>query len=134
VWAITGGSFTTDGTHGISPVQVLHWNGSTWKIELSFREATPVYLTGLAALSADDAYVIGQNTSTKHPFSKHWDGNRWRTVPLEPAEHMRRPGSIEYGSLNVAVTSDGSVAALHAKGLTDRTNFLWLRCQHEPGG
>jgi hypothetical protein len=50
VWAITGGSFTTAGTYGLSPVQVLHWNGSSWKVELSAGEASSVDLTGLARI------------------------------------------------------------------------------------
>src|SRR5215470_6308417 len=35
IWAITGGSFTTAGTYGINPVEVLHWDGRAWKVELS---------------------------------------------------------------------------------------------------
>jgi hypothetical protein len=44
VWAIGGGSFTAAGTYGMSPVQVLHWYGNSWKVELS--------LGGAAAVSA----------------------------------------------------------------------------------
>jgi len=34
------------------------------------------------------------------------------------------------GSIGLTVTSDGSIAALDTEGVTDRANFLWLRCQH----
>jgi len=127
VWAITGGSFTiAGGGYGVSPVQVLHWNGSTWKVERFLGGVSSVDLTGLVAVSADDAYVIGQDARTQQqPFIEHWDGTRWRSVPLGPAGHIQRSGSI-----GLTVTSDGSIAALDTGGLHDRANFLWLRCQH----
>jgi len=132
VWAIAGGSFTTEGTYGISPVQVLHWNRSTWKVELSLGEGDSVHLSGLVAVSADDAYVIGQDAPTQQPFIDHWDGARWRRVPLGPAGHMQRlgPRAIEFRSPSLTVTSEGTIAALDTEGLHDRANFLWLRCQH----
>jgi hypothetical protein len=127
VWAITGGFFTiAGGGYGVSPVQVLHWNGNTWRVEHSSGGVSSVGPTGLAAVSADDAYVIGQDTTTHQPFIGHWDGTRWRRVPLGPADHMKRPGS----NGGLTVTSDGSVAALDTEGMSDRANFLWLRCQH----
>jgi hypothetical protein len=125
VWAIAGGSFTTAGTYGISPVQVLHWNGSTWKVELSSGGAGSVFPTGLAAVSADDAYVTGQDTATRQPFIKHWDGTRWRSLPLGPAGHIQRLSHIR-----LTVTAEGSIAALDTPGQTARANLLWLRCQH----
>ena len=125
VWAITGGSFTAAGTYGLSPVQVLHWNGSTWRVELSLGGAGSVTPTGLAAASADDAYVTGHYTATRQPFIEHWDGTRWQPVPVGPAGHRQGLGSI-----GLTVTSEGAIAALDAQGLTDRANFLWLRCQH----
>jgi hypothetical protein len=127
VWAITGGSFTTAGTYGISPVEVLHWNGSTWRVELSLGGASSVYRAGLVAVSADDAYVIGGDAITQQPFIDHWDGTRWRSLPLWPAANMQRPGSV-----GLTVTSDGSIVALDTEGMQDRANVLWLRCQHSP--
>jgi hypothetical protein len=88
--------------------------------------------TGLASVSADDAYAIGQDATTQRPFIGHWDGTRWRTVPLGSAAHMQRlgPRAVEFRSPSLTVTSDGSIAALDTEGLHDRANFLWLRCQH----
>ncbi len=126
VWAITGGSFAiAGGGYGVSPVQVLHWNGRSWRVELSLGGQSSVIATGLVAVSADDAYVIGHYSATQQPFIKHWHGTRWRSLPLGPAGHMQRQGSI-----GLTVTSDGSIAALDTEGVTDRANFLWLRCQH----
>jgi hypothetical protein len=124
VWAIAGGSFTTAGTYGISPVQVLHWNGSTWKVELSSGGSGSVFPTGLVAVSADDAYVTGQDTAIQQPFIKHWDGTGWRVAPgpgrapataklPRPNRHLRRLDR----------------RARH-RGPARRANFLWLRCQH----
>ena len=127
-WAITGGSFTTGGTYGISPVQVLHWDGRHWNVALQLAGDSSAGPAELAATSADDAYVIAQNASTRQPFIRHWDGTRWRNVPMRPAEHRPSPGSVEFRSLGLTVTRDGSIAALDAKGRADRLNFLWLRC------
>jgi hypothetical protein len=126
VWAITGGGFgfALFG-YGISPVQVLHLNRSTWKVELSLGGAGSVDPTGLVAVSADDVYVTGHYVATHQSFIEHWDGTRWRRVPLGPAGHMQRLGSV-----GLTVTSDGSVAALDTVGMSDRTDLLWLRCQH----
>lgn len=131
VWAIAGGSFTTAGTYGVSPVQVLHWNGSTWRVALAMGGATSVDPTGLVARSADDAYVIGLGTTPQQPFIDHWNGTRWRSVPLGPAGHTQRPGpNSNEVSPSLTVTADGSIAALDAVGGSDRANFLWLRCHH----
>jgi hypothetical protein len=129
IWAIAGGSFTTAGAYGISPVQVLHWNGSIWKVELSLGRVSSVRITGLAAVSADDAYLIGGDAATQGPFVKHWDGIRWRSTPLGSFGHGLRPGSSEERSMMMTVASDGSLAAVESEGLTDRANILWLRCQ-----
>ena len=129
VWAITGGSFTTAGTYGISPVQVLHWNGSTWKVKLSRDGTSSVPPAGLVAVSADDAYVMG--ATTQRPSIDHWDGTRWRSVPLEQAGHLLRSGIFYgYSTQGLTLTSDGSIAALATEGMTDRVNYLWLRCKH----
>jgi hypothetical protein len=133
VWAITGGGFTIAGFgYGVSPVQVLHWNGRSWKVELSLGGTGSVDPTGLVAVSADDAYVIGQEIPTQQPFIDHWNGTRWRRVPAGPTRQMQRlgPRTIEFRSPSLTVTSDGSIAALDTQGLTDQANFLWFRCQH----
>jgi len=131
IWAITGGSFTTAGTYGISPVEVLHWNGRTWEVKLSSGRANVVDPFGLVALSADDAYVIGTNTTTRQPVIDHWDGTRWRSVPGRngPTGHPPRPGfDVGYQSQILNITSDGSIVALYDEGLHDQANFLWFRC------
>jgi hypothetical protein len=131
VWAIAGGSLSTEGTYGVRPVKVLHWNGSTWKVELSRGSTSSVDPTGLLAVSTDNVYVIGQDIATQRPIIDHWNGTRWRSVPLGPAGHMQRlgPRTIEFRSPSLTLTSGGSIAALDTEGLTDRANFLWLRCQ-----
>jgi hypothetical protein len=120
LWAITGGSFTTSGTYGIGPVQVLHWNGRHWQVALRLGSASSVNPTGLVVTPANDVYVTGQSAASQ-PFIRHWDGTSWRTVPMAPDSAVVRDASL-------AVTSDGTIAALDTKGLADRVNLLWLRC------
>jgi hypothetical protein len=125
LWAITGGGFTTAGTYGISPVEVLHWNGRTWTVLLSFAKRSSTGLTGLAAVSADDAYVSGPYGSTSQPSVRHWDGTRWRDIPRGPTRHMHGLTSV-----GLTLTSDGTIAALETEGRTNHANALWLRCAH----
>jgi hypothetical protein len=128
IWAIAGGNFTTSGVYGVSPIKVLRWNGSSWRVALTLGRADSVAATGLVALSADDAYVIGQGATSQRPFIDHWDGIRWRSVPLGPAGHLRSPGSNEQRSPSLTVTASGSIAALDTEGAADQANFLWLKC------
>ncbi|HET9898884.1 MAG TPA: hypothetical protein VFQ44_28505 [Streptosporangiaceae bacterium] len=129
VWAITGGSFTSVGTYGISPVQMLHWDGTSWKPALTLGGTIPAEVTGLAAVSASNVYVTGQDASTKQPFIKHWDGTSWKNVPLGPVSHLRLAGSSGSQNPSLAVASDGSIVALDSGVVTSPKNFLWLACQ-----
>jgi hypothetical protein len=122
VWAVAGGSFTTAGTYGVSPVQVLRWNGRGWQVALSLGTANSVDPTGLVAVSANDVYVIGQSVSTGRPFIRHWDGSQWRALPLGP-------GSPEFRNASLTPTVSGQIAALATEGIADRANALWLRCR-----
>ena len=124
IWAVTGGGFTiAGGGYGVSPVQVLHWNGSSWRGALSLGGASSVVPTGLVAVSADDAYLTGQHAAGR-PFIDHWNGTRWRSLPLGPARRAQGQGSAV-----LTVSSGGSIAALVTRGMTDRANFLWLACR-----
>jgi hypothetical protein len=131
VWAIAGGNFTSTAIEGISPVRVLHWNGRTWQVALNLSPTASLNPTGLVALSADDVYVMGQGDYSQRAFIDHWDGTRWQNVPLGPAAHLRQRGGSLFPILSpsLTVTPDGSVAALVSPGQTDKTNYLWLRCQ-----
>jgi hypothetical protein len=83
----------------------------------------------VVAVSADDAYVMG--VTTQRPSIDHWDGTRWRRVPLGRPGHLLRSGIFYgYSTQGLALTSDGSIAALATEGMTDRVNYLWLRCKH----
>ena len=125
VWAIAGGYFMTSGTYGISPIEVLHWNGSTWRLALNLGGTPSVDPIGIGATSANDAYVIGRSARTYRPFIDRWDGTRWQSIPLGPAGPAHHSG---FDGESLTVTSDGSIAALDSPGLTDRTNYLWLKC------
>jgi hypothetical protein len=124
-WAVAGGSFSTAGTYGVTPVQVLHWNGTTWRVQLDLGAASSAGVTGLVALSAGNAYMTGGYTTTGQPFIRHWNGVEWRSLPLP------RGGDVQQlGLIGLTATSGGSVAALGVEGQADRTNALWLQCQH----
>ena len=77
IWAV--GSSSVDGA---TPVPLIErWNGAAWE-----QVASPPgngALSGVVALSADDAWAVGGNSSgTGSPtLIEHWDGTSWSVVP-----------------------------------------------------
>jgi len=64
----------------------LHWDGSAWSVSTGFSAALQAYSTGVADISATDAYAIGNNSTIPRGHLAHWDGTTWTavTVPLPP--------------------------------------------------
>ncbi|GAA0363113.1 hypothetical protein GCM10010151_61460 [Actinoallomurus spadix] len=67
---------------------VLHWDGRTWArtSPVSIPGTDGADLTGIKAVGADDVWLSGTawngTTGKDHGFVQHWDGSRWRLVPL----------------------------------------------------
>lgn len=63
-----------------------HWDGQQWSIIPSPNPPYPhaVQLNAMAALAADDAWVVGTidtgDTGSK-TFTAHWDGQQWSIIP-----------------------------------------------------
>ncbi len=74
------GSFAGVGGSGDSDVWavgyggvIMHFDGSAWSAQPS---GTTVYLSSVSAISASDAWAVGDGVSL------HFDGTRWSIVPL----------------------------------------------------
>jgi hypothetical protein len=93
VWAVGYTDHTRDPvTHADRWPQALiaHWDGKGWRI-VPAAQATrsPVYLFGLAALSARAMWSVGAAWSDSiHPdqaWVEHWDGTAWRMARGTPS-------------------------------------------------
>jgi len=82
VWAV--GSYNTSGT--TSNTLVEHWNGSQWSIVSSPIFQTSTTLSGVAALSKDNAWAVGNSFDSSNPngvsttLIEHWNGKTWSVV------------------------------------------------------
>jgi hypothetical protein len=77
IWAVgssnSGSGFTT---------LIEHWNGTAWSVVSGapILETGHNFLTGVAALSASDAWVVGRMFRHPTPVIEHWDGTSWTQV------------------------------------------------------
>lgn len=53
--------------------RVLHWDGSRWTTIY----AKDYYFEAVAAIGADDVWVVGLDGGGQHSVKVHWDGTRW---------------------------------------------------------
>ena len=61
---------------------VEHWDGVRWRV-VPTPNATGSFLTGVAAVSAQDVWTVGHvgQPPNDRRLVEHWDGVRWRVVP-----------------------------------------------------
>jgi hypothetical protein len=78
VWAV-GLAFLADGT--FAPV-TEHYDGTSWSLVPSWRPPEPGgYLTGVAAISADDVWAVGSiDDGLSATLVEHWDGSTWTHI------------------------------------------------------
>ncbi|MBA3552435.1 MAG: hypothetical protein H0W27_06160 [Actinobacteria bacterium] len=81
-WAV--GSYRSDATHEYVPM-TLHWDGTVWsRVNGPNDVSTDDYLSGVSALSATDAWAVGQSfdplTGEYDTLILHWDGTSWSQV------------------------------------------------------
>jgi hypothetical protein len=56
-----------------------HWNGTAWSTVASPNPAASDQLTGVSAVSATDAWAVGNGSSGGTIL--HWNGSKWATTP-----------------------------------------------------
>ena len=108
IWAV-GGQNVTD-------TLIEHWNGSQWSIVPSPDGSgfeVHSFLTGVAALAANNVYAVGGLQSLGVPsgsLSEHWDGKTWSVVSSPPAApaSLNAVAGVASGPLVAAGYQDSS--------------------------
>jgi hypothetical protein len=95
VWAV-GWSLATIASHNQYYYHPLieHWDGSRWSVVKNSVSGSEIQLTGVAAMSATDAWAVGftgLGSGSGQVFVERWDGSGWH-----PVEGPRPP----YSQLN----------------------------------
>lgn len=85
-WAVGWGSTSPFG--GVAVAITLRWNGTRW-ISVPIPQPSQVMLFGVAALAADDVWVVGHTyPGGPHwiPVILHWNGTTWSraSIPAFP--------------------------------------------------
>ncbi|HEY2669380.1 MAG TPA: hypothetical protein VGJ07_03275 [Rugosimonospora sp.] len=117
---------TLDGNLMPGTTWVGHWNGHSITTEPAVPKspATSQVMNGASFDSATDGWIVGGQyvNATRgglypQPFSAHWDGHRWTTVPLPPSPHLGQTIALP---TQVAALSPTDVWAVGAEtvGLT----------------
>lgn len=114
-WAVGIAGFSSDGKVPGSPV-IERWNGHSWaKVRLP--SAWPGGLGYVAASSARDAWVLGQESSGTRNHLLHWGGLHWR--------EMTFPGTQRTIYANLGLTAAGGKAWLIATAGGSSQIFGW---------
>jgi hypothetical protein len=87
-WAV--GAYSAPRSHTVQTL-VLRWDGSTWtRVPSPNSTASINQLEGVSAVSANDAWAVGDFGRPGHPafhsLILHWNGARWSTVPAPGGE------------------------------------------------
>jgi hypothetical protein len=122
LWAVGYAMYGTIGVRTTSYFQPLieRWDGSAWHIVASPSlpsDAFSTNLNGVVALSATDAWAVGDyigSDHTIHPLIAHWDGASWKVV-TGPAQ---RGGSLS----SVAAAGGHDVRAVGTISTGDTNN------------
>jgi len=76
IWAV-GFKFDSNGNQS---ALIEHWNGKQWRIVLSPSLNANEALSGVAAISANDAWAVGTSNFNTQTLIEHWNGSRWSVV------------------------------------------------------
>jgi len=69
-----------------TPTLTEHWNGTQWSVVSSPNPGLYNMLNGVAAISATNAWVVGNSES--QAMIEHWNGTQWNIVsgPIPPSQ------------------------------------------------
>lgn len=76
VWAV-GFKFDSNGNQS---ALIEYWNGEQWRIVPSPSLNSNEALSGVAAISANDAWAVGTSNFNTQTLIEHWNGSRWSVV------------------------------------------------------
>ncbi|HEY7348043.1 MAG TPA: hypothetical protein VH599_06950 [Ktedonobacterales bacterium] len=105
-WAV--GEYAARNTPG-AVLLAEHWDGKTWSVaSIGGPEAKLSWLEGLAVLSSDDVWAVGDykdyNTRLTQAFAEHWDGSQWN-LDFHPPTY-RDPDNGDDHIVNAVAAAD----------------------------
>jgi hypothetical protein len=89
-WAVGTYFINPDPDQAHNATLILHWNGTAWAVVSSPSPTDRInVLHGVAAVSANDVWAVGNRTRPNAPSSlsnnrtmvQHWNGTKWSVVP-----------------------------------------------------
>jgi hypothetical protein len=123
IWAVGTTTATQTQTLATSRFTLAeHWNGTAWSIVKSANTAEPTALNGVTAISATNAWAVGNGFNNVHDTSatdanraviEHWNGTAWSIV-ASPAT-VPQLGSVSAASATdiwatgTAIDASGSI-------------------------
>ena len=90
-------------SNGVGDVPIVaQWNGAAWANMTLPTEVSEGALTGVAAISTDDVWVVGYAGDTElgeeRAIALHWNGIVWKAAPVQPAIGGGRTGLVAIAS------------------------------------
>ena len=61
-----------------------HWNGRTWKVQVTPSPSSSSALTGISCASATSCTAVGYRNSRGGTLAEHWNGRKWK-VQVTPS-------------------------------------------------
>jgi hypothetical protein len=103
VWAV---GYSSQSASLAEQAVALHYDGSSWKMVKVPQVGTSARLTGVAALSGKDLYIVGSTTGKtgRQPLFMRYDGEQWSRIAIDMP-----------GTLSGVVAADGVVYAVGEK-------------------
>jgi hypothetical protein len=79
IWAAGFITTTIDQTP-VDETLIEHWNGSQWSVVKSPNPGSIDHLNAVTAISASDAWAVGNANGFAQTLIEHWNGSRWSVV------------------------------------------------------
>lgn len=90
-------------SNGVGDVPIVaQWDGSAWADMILPPEVSEGALTGVAAITTDDVWVVGYvgdaQIGEERALALHWNGIEWTAAPVQPAIGGGRSGLVAIAS------------------------------------
>jgi hypothetical protein len=94
---------------------IEHWNGASWTEVSSPRLAAGGFLSGVTAVSSNEAWAVGTAINSSNSLVEHWDGAQWSIVS-SPAFTSGGGGTAISADSSNDVWAVGGATTLHWNG------------------
>jgi hypothetical protein len=103
-------------------IVVERWDGNAWTLSNAPDRSFNDVLTGVAAVSADDAWAVGAwdpgGTARDRPLVEHWNGSAWSIVSLPDVgfSELDAVDAVSADDVWAVGSSDGGTLTMHWDG------------------